>query len=69
MEQKTIMIKGMTCDHCKSAVRTALLELDGVSAVEVHLEEGNADVTYDSDKVAASDLNEAIEEQGYDVES
>ncbi|MBN8208175.1 copper chaperone CopZ [Bacillus sp. NTK071] len=67
MEQATIHIKGMTCDHCKSAVRTALLELDGVSAVEVHLEDGHADVTFDSNQVPTSKLKEAVEEQGYDV--
>lgn len=67
MEQATITIKGMTCDHCKSAVRTALLELDGVSAVEVHLDEGHADVTFDANKVPTSKLKEAVEEQGYDV--
>ncbi|TKD70024.1 copper chaperone CopZ [Pseudalkalibacillus hwajinpoensis] len=67
MEQATINIKGMTCEHCKSAVRTALLELEGVSAVEVHLEDGHADVTFDSNKVLTSKLKEAVEEQGYDV--
>ncbi len=63
----TMNIKGMTCEHCRTAVRSALLELEGVSAVEVHLEEGHADVTFDSNKVSTSALNEAIEEQGYDV--
>ncbi|WP_270179813.1 copper chaperone CopZ [Alkalihalobacillus sp. CinArs1] len=67
MEQTTIKIEGMTCNHCKSAVETALTELEGVSGVEVDLKQGKADVSYDSAKVTVSDMNEAVEEQGYDV--
>ncbi|MBF0706696.1 copper chaperone CopZ (plasmid) [Alkalihalobacillus hwajinpoensis] len=67
MEQSTITIKGMTCNHCKTAVETALTELDGVSGVEVDVKKGKADVSYDSSKVTVSDMNEAVEDQGYDV--
>ncbi|MDP4549614.1 copper chaperone CopZ [Alkalihalobacillus macyae] len=67
MEQTTINIKGMTCNHCKTAVETALTELEGVSGVEVDVKQGKADVSYDSSKVNVSDMNEAVEDQGYDV--
>jgi copper chaperone len=67
MESTTINIKGMTCNHCKNAVETALNELEGVSGVEVDLKKEKADVSYDSSKVSVSDMNEAVEEQGYDV--
>lgn len=67
MEQTTINIKGMTCNHCKTAVETALTELDGVFGVEVDVPKGKADVSYDSTQVTVSEMNEAIEDQGYDV--
>lgn len=67
MENTTLNIKGMTCNHCKSAVQNALTELDGVSEVNVDVEKGKADVSYNSSKVSVSDMNEAVEEQGYDV--
>ncbi|WP_347552693.1 copper chaperone CopZ [Pseudalkalibacillus hwajinpoensis] len=67
MEQSTLKIEGMTCGHCKSAVKTALKELEGVSDVEVNLEEGTANVSYDPSTVSVSAMNEAVEEQGYDI--
>lgn len=60
-------VQGMTCGHCKMAVTNALKELDGVSNVEVHLQEGTVDVDYDEAKVNVAKLKEAIEDQGYDV--
>ncbi|MBB5355278.1 copper chaperone [Anoxybacillus mongoliensis] len=63
----TLQVQGMTCGHCKAAVTNALQELDGVSRVEVHLQEGTVDVEYDETKVSVDKLKEAIEEQGYDV--
>ena len=35
--------------------------------MDVHLEQGTADVTYDRSKVSVEQLKEAVEEQGYDV--
>ncbi|MGJ7034636.1 copper chaperone CopZ [Anoxybacillus eryuanensis] len=63
----TLQVQGMTCGHCKAAVTNALQQLDGVSRVEVHLQEGTVDVEYDETKVSVDKLKEAIEEQGYDV--
>ena len=67
MEQTTLKIEGMTCDHCKAAVTNALTELDGVSEVDVNVKEGTAKVSYDSRSVSVSEMNEAVEEQGYDI--
>ncbi|MDG4657726.1 copper chaperone CopZ [Ectobacillus antri] len=63
----TLHVEGMTCNHCKAAVTNALEELAGVTAVEVHLQEGTVDVQFDEAKVTVEALKEAIEEQGYDV--
>jgi copper chaperone len=63
----TLHVEGMTCNHCKMAVTNALQELEGVSNVEVHLQEGTVDVSYDEVKVSVEKLKDAIEDQGYDV--
>ncbi|MET3683702.1 copper chaperone [Alkalibacillus flavidus] len=63
----TLKVQGMSCGHCKQAVQGALKELDGVAAVEVNLDTGHVDVTFDEDTVAKEEMEEAIEEQGYDV--
>lgn len=67
MQTITLNVEGMTCGHCKAAVEGALNELDGVSNVKVDLDTGKVDVNYDESKVTTAAMNEAIEEQGYDV--
>lgn len=67
MTEKTINVEGMTCAHCKSAVEGALSNLDGVSTASVDLDNDNVSVEYDNQKVTESDMNNAIEDQGYDV--
>ncbi|AIF44064.1 copper chaperone CopZ [Virgibacillus sp. SK37] len=65
--QTTLDVRGMTCGHCEQAVKNALEELTGVTGVEVHLNTGKVDVTYDNAQVTIAKMREAIEEQGYDV--
>ncbi|GAA0499518.1 copper chaperone CopZ [Salinibacillus aidingensis] len=65
--QTILNVQGMSCGHCVQSVKGALESLDGVSSVEVDLSTGKVDVTYDDSKVTVEAMNEAIEEQGYDV--
>lgn len=62
--KKKIIIEGMSCNHCVGHVKTALEGLEGVSSVEVNLEDKNAVVETTVDDVK---LKEVIEEEGYDV--
>jgi copper chaperone len=68
MEKTTLQVTGMTCGHCEKAVKTALLNLDGVMEVNVLLKDGKVDVSHDPSKASISKLKEAVEDQGYDVE-
>ncbi|MBQ3573968.1 MAG: heavy-metal-associated domain-containing protein [Clostridia bacterium] len=65
--KETIKIEGMKCMHCVAAVKGALEEIDGVSGVEVILEDGIAFVDYDADCTNSAILKNAIEDQGFDV--
>ncbi|SHM39522.1 copper chaperone CopZ [Gracilibacillus kekensis] len=67
MQQKTLEVQGMTCGHCKASVEGALNDLSGVSQVEVNLDNGKVDITYDDTKVTIKEMQEAVEEQGYEV--
>ncbi len=64
--QKTISIEGMMCMHCVKHVNEALSKVDGVSLVEVSLENKNAIVTL-TKVVSDSALKAAVETEGYDV--
>ncbi|WP_085523722.1 copper chaperone CopZ [Tuberibacillus sp. Marseille-P3662] len=67
MENTTLNVEGMTCAHCKQAVTGALKDLNGVTDVDVNLDSGKVDVTYDTNRVDIKQMEEAVEEQGYDI--
>lgn len=62
--KKKIMIEGMSCGHCVKHVQEALEGLNDVSSVEVNLAEKYAVV---ETTVEDSQLQEAIDDTGYDV--
>ncbi|WP_131923070.1 copper chaperone CopZ [Hazenella coriacea] len=67
MNQATLIVKGMSCGHCVQAVETSVGKLNGVESVKVHLEAGKVDVSFDSQTVSLQQIEETIEDQGYDV--
>ena len=62
---RTIKIEGMHCMNCVAAVKRELEALDGVTKVDVSLEEAQAIVEVEN--VADETLQEAIEDIGFDV--
>jgi len=65
---KTISIEGMQCNHCKMTVEKVLNTLEGVSGVEVNLEEKKAIITL-SQEVDNNEINKVIEDAGFVVKS
>lgn len=61
----TMSINGMMCDHCKARVTQALENIDGVSHVQVNVEENKADFEVNS-TVSDDQLKEAITNAGYE---
>ena len=62
---RTIKIEGMHCPNCVAAVKRELEALEGVTKVDVSLEEAQASVEVEN--VADETLQEAIEDIGFDV--
>ena len=62
---KTISIEGMHCPNCVAAVKRELEALEGVTKVDVSLEEAQAIVEVED--VTNETLQEAIEDIGFDV--
>lgn len=67
MINKVISVEGMSCDHCRNAVESALAKLNGVTSAEVDLDKNQVRVDYDENRVSVEQMKEAIEDQGYDV--
>ncbi|PSL51310.1 copper chaperone [Salsuginibacillus halophilus] len=67
MADETIKVEGMTCGGCKASVEQALTSVAGVSGVQVSLEYGHVQVTYDEQTTSKHTLEEEIEDAGFDV--
>ncbi|AFD01187.1 Cation transport ATPase (heavy-metal-associated) [Methanocella conradii HZ254] len=63
----TLIIEGMHCSHCASAIAEALKRLKGVKGADVLFTTGKAKVSYDPDLVKVDDMAKAIESLGYEV--
>ncbi|WP_277425531.1 CopZ family metallochaperone [Deinococcus psychrotolerans] len=62
LDNTELMVTGMTCAHCQSAVTRALEGVPGVKEVSVDLSSGLARVRGEADRQA---LLDAVEEEGY----
>ena len=61
----TLKVEGMTCGGCVAAVKVQLKKTAGVTAYEVSLEKGEADVTYDSAKTDPGKIAESVSQSGF----
>lgn len=63
---RTIIVKGMSCQHCVKSVTQALGKIDGVSNVKVDLATGKA--SFDEARPIPTDvLKSAITKIGFEV--
>ncbi len=63
----TLIIEGMTCQHCIRSIERALAKIDGVTVDAVDI--GSATVTYDEAAMNTDRFAEAIENAGYTLVS
>jgi copper ion binding protein len=61
----TLSVEGMTCQHCVKAVQSAIGGLEGVVNVSVDLDQAEAKVTFDPDRVDVNEIIKSVEEAGY----
>ena len=60
----TFTVSGMTCEHCVSSVSDEVLEIAGVTVVDVDLPTGRLTVTSDQ-PVSEDEVASAVDEAGY----
>ena len=61
-----LSVGGMGCENCATRVRNSLLAVEGVYGVDVYLNMALAEVRYDSQKVTAQTLVDAVSRAGND---
>ena len=64
--QTTIKVEGMMCKHCQKHVHDALAKMDGVTAVEVSLENNSATVDA-TREISTDEFAKVIEDAGYEL--
>jgi copper chaperone len=67
VEQKTLKVEGMSCEHCVKAVNNALGGIAGITDIAVSLKEKTASFNYDPALASLEAIKEAITDEGYDV--
>jgi copper chaperone len=67
MQNKTLKVKGMTCQGCARSVTRVLQGVKGVASAEVSLENAEAKVAFDPAQVSLAQLEAAVEEAGYEA--
>ncbi len=66
LERRDLIVKGMTCGHCATAVSRALQECPGVASAQVDLPTGRAIVS--GRDLDTSQLLDAVSQSGYTAE-
>jgi copper chaperone len=67
METVTFNVQGMSCGGCEGSDRRVLKAVPGVQDVDVTLQPGRAQVSFDPARTDVAALRSAIEDAGYGV--
>jgi len=67
MENKTLKVTGMSCNHCVNAVNNALGGIAGVADVAVSLKDGAVSFNYDPALASIEAIKTAITEEGFEI--
>ena len=60
-------VEGMSCEHCKKRVESALNAIEGVASSSVNLTNKEVTIEYDKSSISDNKLKNTIEEAGYSV--
>jgi copper chaperone len=66
VETRSLLVTGMSCEHCATAVRAEIGKLDGVTGVDVDVAAGTVRIT-GSPLPGDAALRAAVEEAGYEL--
>ncbi|WP_270810933.1 heavy-metal-associated domain-containing protein [Exiguobacterium sp. CinTr1] len=67
MKKSTFQVAGMSCGSCINKIEGHVGKLAGIESVKVNLSAGEVDVTFDESQLTLSEIETAIQENGYEV--
>ena len=67
MKKIILGIEGMHCEGCVNRLTKVLKGLDGVEDAKVSLQNKNAEIEYDDDKLELDDIEQAVSDAGFEA--
>jgi copper chaperone len=67
MNETTLKVDGMSCEHCVKAVTQAVSDVAGTSNVKVDLKAGTASFNHSGSDDLVAKVKTAIDEAGFEV--
>ena len=67
MEDSVLKVKGMSCSHCVKAITDALVELPGVSNINIDLKAATVAFAFEPAQTPLEKIKLTINESGYDI--
>lgn len=65
--KETLKVEGMTCSCCVGKVEKSVNQLEGVSSIEIDVDNEEVQVDLNKDTVTLDQVKEKIEAEGYKV--
>ena len=67
MQQETIKVEGMTCQHCVEIIIDALNNINGLNAVNVDLVKKEVSVKFNENETKLQKISDKIIEVGFEL--
>jgi uncharacterized protein len=69
IETKKIKVKGMTCNSCEKIILKSLAKIKGMRRIKVDYVTSILEVEYNKEKVTEKQIEDALEEKGYVIDT
>lgn len=64
----TVLVTGMTCQHCADKVTSELTKIAGVTGVDVKLPSGQVDISTSADaNITIDAIQQSVEDAGFQL--
>ncbi|HLR22891.1 MAG TPA: copper ion binding protein [Pseudogracilibacillus sp.] len=65
--KETLKVEGMTCSCCAGNVEKSVNKLDGISSIEIDVDNHEIKVDFNDDSVTLEQIKEKITGEGYSI--
>ncbi len=68
MAQETLIVEGMTCQHCVQTVTEGLNKITGTNRVVVDLDKKEVNIDFNEEQTNLKEITDKIIEVGFELE-